>query len=136
MSLFGGSSNKYSGDVEFWHGAEKDGWLMKQGQYIKTWRRRFFVLKQGKIFWFKTNVLQADSIPRGVIEVSKCLSIKGAEEIINREFAFEVVTVEDSMYFIADNEKEKEEWINAVGKAVVKHSRSLLDSDQADYTSG
>ena len=24
------------------------------GEYIKTWRRRWFILKQGKIFWFKT----------------------------------------------------------------------------------
>lgn len=24
------------------------------GEYIKTWRRRWFILKQGRIFWFKT----------------------------------------------------------------------------------
>ena len=30
--------------------------------------------------------------------------------------------------------QEKEDWINAVGRAIVKHSRSLLDNDQADYT--
>eukprot|EP01025_Chloroclados_australasicus_P008259 TRINITY_DN1288_c0_g1_i1.p2 TRINITY_DN1288_c0_g1~~TRINITY_DN1288_c0_g1_i1.p2 ORF type:complete len:136 (-),score=20.39 TRINITY_DN1288_c0_g1_i1:387-794(-) len=134
MSFLGSSSGKYYGDVEFWHDPEKAGWLMKQGQYIKTWRRRYFVLKEGKIFWFKSNILRPDSIPRGIIEVSKCLSIKGAEEVINKEFAFEIVTIEDSMYYIADNEKEKEEWINAVGKAVVKHSKSMLDRDQADYT--
>merc|ERR1712176_1613034 len=40
--------------VEFWHSPERCGWLMKQGEYIKTWRRRWFILKQGKIFWFKT----------------------------------------------------------------------------------
>jgi len=41
--------------VEFWHSPERGGWLMKQGEFIKTWRRRWFILKQGKIFWFKTD---------------------------------------------------------------------------------
>ncbi len=27
------------------------------GEYIKTWRRRWFVLKQGKIFWFKSDII-------------------------------------------------------------------------------
>ncbi len=32
-------------------------------------RFRWFVMKQGKIFWFKSDVLTPDSIPRGVIDV-------------------------------------------------------------------
>lgn len=135
MAAFFGAA-KYDGDVEFWHNPERAGWLMKQGEYIKTWRRRWFVLKQGKIFWFKSDVVTPDSVPRGVVEVKKCLSIKGAEDIINKPHAFEVSTTESSMFFIADSDKEKEDWINAVGRAIVKHSRSLLDNDQADYTSG
>jgi hypothetical protein len=46
-----------------------------------------------------------DSIPRGVIEVHKCLSIKGAEDVINKPHAFEISTTEDSMFFIADSDK-------------------------------
>jgi hypothetical protein len=95
---------------------------------------RWFVLKQGKIFWFKSDIVTPDSVPRGVIEVKKCLSIKGAEDTINKPHAFEVATTDDSMFFIADSDKDKEDWINAVGRAIVKHSRSLLDTDQADYT--
>jgi hypothetical protein len=32
--------------------------------------RRWFVMKQGKIFWFKSDVVTPDSVPRGVIDVS------------------------------------------------------------------
>lgn len=32
-SLFGKSKGNY-GDVEYWHGAERAGWLMKQGEYM------------------------------------------------------------------------------------------------------
>ena len=37
------------------------------------------------------------------------------------------------MFFVADSDKEKEDWINAVGRAIVRHSRSMLEGDQADY---
>jgi hypothetical protein len=43
--------------VEFWRQPERSGWLMKQGEFVKTWRRRWFILKDGKIFWFKTEHL-------------------------------------------------------------------------------
>lgn len=134
-NLFGKGKGNF-GDVEYWHGAERAGWLMKQGEYIKTWRRRWFVLKQGKIFWFKSDIVTPDSIPRGVIEVNRCLSIKGAEDILNKPHAFEVSTTDDSMFFIADTDKEKEDWINAVGRAIVRHSKSMLEHDHGDYTTG
>lgn len=91
-------------------------------------------MKQGRIFWFKEEMVTPDSVPRGVIDVNKCLSIKGAEDTINKPNAFEISTHTDSMYFIADTDKEKEDWINAIGRAIVKHSRSLMDHDRADYT--
>ncbi len=38
-------------------------------------------------------------------QVNKCLSIKGAEDTINKPFAFEISTHNESMFFIADSEK-------------------------------
>lgn len=49
--------------------------------------------------------LKQDSVPRGVIEVKKCLSIKGAEDTINKPHAFEIATTDDNMFFIADSDK-------------------------------
>ncbi|KAK9811317.1 hypothetical protein WJX72_001679 [[Myrmecia] bisecta] len=132
--LFGKTKTNY-GDVEFWHAPERAGWLQKQGEYMTNWRRRWFVLKEGKIFWFKSDIVTPDSTPRGVIEVGRCLSIKGAEDAINKPHAFEISTQQTSMYFIADTDKEKEDWINAVGRAIVRESKSLLENDQGDYTS-
>lgn len=125
--------NQDYGSVQFWHQPERQGWLMKQGEYVKTWRRRWFVLKDGKIFWFKTDIVNPDTVPRGIIEVNKCLSIKGAEDAINKPHAFEISTTEANMFFIADTDKEKEDWINAVGRAIVRHSRSMMDRDAVDY---
>ncbi|BAF06762.1 Os01g0856800 [Oryza sativa Japonica Group] len=109
-----------TGGVEFWRSPERAGWLTKQGEYIKTWRRRWFVLKQGRLFWFKDS---------GV-------TVKGAEDTLNRQFAFELSTPAETMYFIADSEKEKEEWINSIGRSIVQHSRSVTDAEVVDYDSG
>ncbi|KDP46512.1 hypothetical protein JCGZ_08484 [Jatropha curcas] len=122
-------------NIEFWSNPERSGWLTKQGDYIKTWRRRWFVLKQGKLLWFKDNHVNRQSIPRGVIPVGNCLTVKGAEDVLNKPFAFELSTNQDTMYFIADSEKEKEEWINSIGRSIVQHSRSVTDSEVVDYDS-
>jgi hypothetical protein len=42
---------------------------------------------------------------RGVISVSSCLTVKGAEDVLNKQFAFELSTNRDTMYFIADTDK-------------------------------
>lgn len=46
-----------------------------------------------------------ESVPRGVIEISKCMSIKGAEDTLNKPYAFELATAHDNMFFIADTDK-------------------------------
>ena len=63
---------------------ERSGWLQKQGELLPNWRRRFFVIKQGKIFWFKKPEQGQAERPRGCIDVRRCLSIKGAEDAINK----------------------------------------------------
>lgn len=90
-------------------------------------------------------------MPRGVIYVNSCLSIKGAEDTLNKPNSFEITTNDpDRMFFIADTDKEKEDWINAIGRAIVRSSVrldtvlrlwcdnwvcSMLESEQQDYTS-
>ncbi|CAH9074063.1 unnamed protein product [Cuscuta epithymum] len=129
--------SEYAG-IEFWSNPERAGWLTKQGQHIKTWRRRWFVLKQGKLLWFEDNLSASrhDGIPRGVVPVAKCLTVKGAEDVLQKPLAFELsIGNEEPMYLLADTEKEKEEWINSIGRSVVQHSKSVTDSEVVDYDS-
>ncbi|XVF19894.1 hypothetical protein REPUB_Repub11eG0150800 [Reevesia pubescens] len=90
----------YKGIV-FWTDPERASWLTKQGDYIKTWSCRWFILKQGKLLWFKDLAsVSRGSIPRGVVSVSDCLTVKGAEDIVNKAFAFELSTRDSIMYFV------------------------------------
>ena len=63
-----------TGGVEFWREPMRAGWLMKQGDVIRTWRRRWFVLKDGKLFWFLDSNVTPASKTRGVIDMRYCLS--------------------------------------------------------------
>jgi hypothetical protein len=48
------------------------------------------------------------SVPRGVIPVKECLTIKGAEDAINKAHAFELSTVNSTFFFIADSDKVRD----------------------------
>jgi hypothetical protein len=143
-------------------GARDARWRARGTQALTALRRRWFVMKQGKIFWFKSDMVTPDSIPRGVIDVgprrlglrslcpgcaqlraptegarlarqacgkgpclpnrlrppapqvNKCLSIKGAEDTINKPNAFEISTHTESMFFIADTDKARREGCRGV----------------------
>ena len=55
--------------------------------------------------------------------------------MLHKQYAFELSTRNDTMYFIADSEKEKEDWINSIGRSIVQRSRSVTDSEIVDYDS-
>jgi hypothetical protein len=57
-------------------------------------------------------------IPHSVIPIS-CRTVNGTEDVLNRQFAFELSTLAETMYFITDYEKEEEEWINSIGHSIV-----------------
>jgi hypothetical protein len=52
-----------------------EGWLTKQSVWLKDWRRRFFILKNSKLFFAKSEF----SAPHGMIDLSTCMTVKSAE---------------------------------------------------------
>ena len=45
----------------------------------------------------------------------------------------QVSTNVETMYFVADNDKDKEDWINSIGRAIVRHSASLQENEVMNY---
>lgn len=64
--------------IEFWHGAEHVGWLTKKGEHLSTWRKRWFVLKGGHLFWFYNTPVTASSKARGIIPLKTCTAVRSA----------------------------------------------------------
>lgn len=54
--------------------------------------------------------------PHGTIDLRDCLTVKSAEEKTDKRHSFEVATPEATFYMFADSEKEKDEWIGAIGR--------------------
>jgi len=101
------------------------GYLTKRSKHILAWRRRYFVLKGNKLYYLENPAEE----PHGVIDLKDCLTVKSAEEKINMKYCFEVATPQDTYFMYADSEKEKDEWIGHIGRAIVRSSAAFTNDD-------
>jgi hypothetical protein len=51
------------------------------------------MLKQGLLFWFKDPTVTRASIPHGIIPITSFLTVNGTEDVLNRQFTFELSTL-------------------------------------------
>lgn len=56
--------------------------------------------------------------------------MKSADVKSRKKFSFEISTSERMYLLYADNEKEKDDWIGAVGKSIVRSSKTFLDGEK------
>ena len=105
-----------------------EGWLTKQSVWLKDWRRRFFILKKNKLFFAKSEY----SAPHGMIDLATCMTVKSAELKAGKKNAIEVATADTVFFMYADTEKEKDEWIGAIGRAIVQSSATFTNEDGVD----
>ena len=61
--------------------------------------------------------------------------MKSAEDKVNKSYAFQAQTSEETYFMYAENEKDKDEWIGAIGKAIVRSSAAFDDEDDDDESS-
>lgn len=118
-------------DVEFWNNAEKTGWLQSQGEHIKTWRRRWFVLKQGYLFRFASPDVNSSSKPRGLVDLSKVTDVSAARDATGRNNSLMLSTPTGRVLYVADSETEQVEWLSALEGSVAKIVKQVPQSPQA-----
>ena len=56
--------------------------------------------------------------------------MKSADVKSRKKFSFEISTNERMFLLFADNEKEKDDWIGAVGKSIVRSSKTFLNQER------
>lgn len=89
---------------------EKDGYLSKEGHILKTWKKRWFVLKGNFLYYFKDNSL---SNLRGVISL-KDVTIKEAPGK-EHPYCFAIRkknTFGETTFLSSSNKKDYKEWLN------------------------
>eukprot|EP01138_Halocafeteria_seosinensis_P001721 gb/GECG01001764.1/.p1 GENE.gb/GECG01001764.1/~~gb/GECG01001764.1/.p1 ORF type:complete len:140 (+),score=21.35 gb/GECG01001764.1/:1-420(+) len=110
---------------------DKEGWLTKQSHWLREWRRRYFVLMGNQLFFKKDPKDQ----PHGVINLTQCLTVKSAMEKTGKNHSFEVATPDQTYFMYADSETDKDDWIGAIGRAIVRYSNSYKRNESADEES-
>lgn len=88
---------------------EKSGYLLKMSVRVKTWKRRWFVLKGGELLYYKS---PSDVIrkPQGHIELSASCSILRGD---NKQ-TVQLATEKHTYYLTADSPNILEEWIKVL----------------------
>ena len=104
------------------------GYLMKRSTWLKEWRRRHFVLKKNMLFICKSE----NDLPHDEIDLLKCNTIKTVINMPNRRNCFVVSTAAQKFHMCADTDKEKDDWIGAIGRAIVTYSGSTNHVAQDD----
>ncbi|KAG8186143.1 hypothetical protein JTE90_022731 [Oedothorax gibbosus] len=106
---------------------EKCGYLTKLGGKLKTWRRRWFVLKNGTLSYYK----QQNDVgrkPQGQImldDVSRVNRADGAS-------TFEVATSKRTYILTADSNLTMEEWVKVL-QNVIRRNANNLPISKDDY---
>ncbi|NXW59402.1 PKHH1 protein, partial [Eurystomus gularis] len=88
---------------------EKSGYLLKMGSQVKMWKRRWFVLRNRQIMYYKS---PSDVIrkPRGQMELnSSCQIVRG-----EGSQTFQLVTEKRTYFLTADSPNILEEWIHVL----------------------
>ncbi|NXH11625.1 PKHA2 protein, partial [Bucco capensis] len=97
----------------------KSGYCVKQGNVRKSWKRRYFVLDEFSISYYKC---EQDKEPlrsillKDVCKTHECLVKSG--DLLMRDNLFEVVTSSRTFYIQADSPEDMHSWIRAITGAV------------------
>eukprot|EP01112_Ceratiomyxa_fruticulosa_P010466 TRINITY_DN2773_c0_g1_i1.p1 TRINITY_DN2773_c0_g1~~TRINITY_DN2773_c0_g1_i1.p1 ORF type:complete len:456 (-),score=103.37 TRINITY_DN2773_c0_g1_i1:396-1763(-) len=98
------------------HPADRDGYLTKQGGSIKTWKKRWFVLKGKKLYYFKN---KTDPEATGVIELEADSFVKDeVDKDKKRRFMFSVGTARRVFFMHADAEQDMRQWMQLIQRNI------------------
>jgi Ca2+-binding EF-hand superfamily protein len=113
---------------------EKEGWLNKRGDVVKNWKKRWVILYEDTLYYFRSKPGPMDVKVDLAGKIPLLGSALGEEkQIDNKEFCFSV-TAERRKYFIqASSEKEKLEWMDCIAKKVASlNIASMSDANIED----
>jgi len=142
---------KMETEGKMWTNAEKKGWLIKQGGQIKTWKRRWFILDNNCLYYFKTpqDLEPCGIIPLENLQVTRsdakkrhCLVISdpSGSAVKSARIGSDGSVVKgnhQAFYVAAQNFEELESWLNAINTNIHRNPfYDLLKTKQKKQTAG
>lgn len=97
----------------------RSGYCVKQGNVRKSWKRRFFILDEQGVSYYKN---ETDKEPlrsirlRDIQKVHECLVKSG--ELLSRDNLFEIITSARTFYVQTDTPEEMNDWIKDIASKI------------------
>jgi len=108
----------------------KEGFLEKQSRVFKRWRKRWFVLQDSTLYSFKKE--RVYDVPTEIIDLRVFSSVKSSEDYTHRAHSFDVYSTDMVFSMVAPAESDKEDWIRAIGRAIVISRTKNWQEDGGD----
>ncbi|XP_075891224.1 pleckstrin homology domain-containing family A member 1 isoform X1 [Nelusetta ayraudi] len=96
----------------------KAGYCVKQGAVMKNWKRRYFLLDENAVSYFKSDLEREALKIIPLKEIHKVQECKQSEPM-QRDNLFEMVTSFRTFYIQADSPEDMHSWIKAISGAIV-----------------
>ncbi|XP_042591115.1 pleckstrin homology domain-containing family A member 1-like isoform X2 [Cyprinus carpio] len=96
----------------------KAGYCVKQGAVMKNWKRRYFLLDDNALSYFKSDMEREPLRVIPLKEVNKVQECKQSD-LMMRDNLFELVTTSRTFYIQSDSPDEMHGWIKAISGAIV-----------------
>jgi len=96
---------------------DKDGYITKRGGSVGTWHKRYMVLKDKTLYYYKT---PKDSVITGKIDLEPTSISKEDPTSKKSSLMFTISTAKRIYYMFPDKADEVKSWVEAINKAVEK----------------
>eukprot|EP01122_Echinamoeba_exundans_P004091 TRINITY_DN14104_c0_g1_i1.p1 TRINITY_DN14104_c0_g1~~TRINITY_DN14104_c0_g1_i1.p1 ORF type:complete len:182 (-),score=28.78 TRINITY_DN14104_c0_g1_i1:268-813(-) len=92
----------------------KEGWLTKQGGFIRSWKKRWFVLQGNKLHYYLD---QSKQQLQGTIPLEGSNVNIDNDNVHGKEHCLEIVTASRTYPIVAQDAPDMESWMNFILKA-------------------
>ncbi|CAE7479422.1 CYTH4, partial [Symbiodinium microadriaticum] len=100
----------------------REGFLIKRGHIIQSWKKRYFILKSHELAYYTDN---STKVLKGVYSLDSKCSIEKVSDIKGRPYCFSLTASGrsqggryDSIIMQAESQKELEDWISNIKEIV------------------
>ncbi|KAL5248136.1 hypothetical protein ACHWQZ_G017346 [Mnemiopsis leidyi] len=113
----------------------REGYLIKQGQKIKNWKRRWFTLSSSALTYREEDGTAA----KGIIYMADVILARRSCKYPDKKFLFEVITKKRTYYMMASSQDEMTSWTDALTNILVpdlnNNNNNCNNSDASSLSS-
>lgn len=100
----------------------RSGYLLKVGGKVKTWKKRWFVLTEGSLSYYRDN---EQVTPLHVVDMIICSGVKrdDSKKPDSAAFVFQLITTERTFEIAAETSGERSDWVSDLQKVIEKSQK-------------